>query len=267
MSPAQLYIIGTSHRHTVSRSNGSNTAKVQAEVYKIGEWLIEKEGIQLLLPEGLFKRKPEPDEREVFVHSAFEEKGKGPLPFQFIRERLSDPSAYLNAEMLLKEHFGIPTRQIEDRELYDAVGECLTRLEDARDDTAEALLLRDELCYLQEKRTAFMLQKVPEILEEEVGRGALTARKAIFTIGLSHIADIIRYLKEEKIRVYAPLYSRVGSDDYIEAVRLIREQYGITVIIPKTLADDPNVLLSNGIDPNSLPRPGAPLPGGTAAFP
>lgn len=269
-SPAHLYIIGTSHRHTVSRTNGSNTAKVQAEVYKIGEWLIENEAVQLLLPEGLFKRRPEPpdpDEEMVLIDSSFDEKERNPFPFQFIEERLSDTSVYLNAEMLLKEHFRICTRQIEDRELYEAVGECLNRLEGAGDDIVEATLLHEELCYLQEKRTAVMLQKIPEIVEEEIRRGRVTVRKAIFTIGLSHIADIIRYLGEEEIRIHAPLFSRVGTDDYNEAVHLIRKQYGVTIIVPRTLADDPDVLRSNRIDPVTVMPQGTPPPVETVALP
>ncbi|MCC6346396.1 MAG: hypothetical protein IT388_04340 [Nitrospirales bacterium] len=222
-------------------------------MYKIAEWLIAQEGVQLLLPEGLFKRKPESDERMMLITSVLDEKRGNSFSFQAVKERLSNNSVYLNAEMLLKEYHGIHTRQIEDRALYEAVGECLNRLEDAAVDMTEAALLREELCYLQEKRTAVMLQKAPEIIEEEFHRGTLATRKAIFTIGLSHIADIIRYLREEEIKIYAPLLSRVGTDDYTEAVHLLREQYGIAIIIPKTLADDPEVLRSNGIDPAVVP--------------
>ncbi len=53
----QIYIIGLEHRDSITRSNGTNTSKVQAEVYKIGEWLILNEGLRLLLPEGFFTKK------------------------------------------------------------------------------------------------------------------------------------------------------------------------------------------------------------------
>ena len=54
-SSNHLYIIGTSHRDSLTCLNGSLTPRVQAEVYKIGEWLIDQRGIELLLPEGFFK--------------------------------------------------------------------------------------------------------------------------------------------------------------------------------------------------------------------
>ena len=53
----QLFIIGMSHRDSISRLNGLNTSRVQAEVYKLGEWLIQNRGLELLLPEGFFKKK------------------------------------------------------------------------------------------------------------------------------------------------------------------------------------------------------------------
>ena len=46
----QLYIVGLEHRDAITRSNGISTSKVQAEVYKIGEWLVLNEDLDLLLP-------------------------------------------------------------------------------------------------------------------------------------------------------------------------------------------------------------------------
>ncbi len=37
----QIYIIGHSHRSAISGANGLHTVKAQAEVYRIGEWLIQ----------------------------------------------------------------------------------------------------------------------------------------------------------------------------------------------------------------------------------
>ncbi len=52
-SPHQIYIIGMGHRDTLTYANGSDTVKSQIEIYRIGEWLIQKEGLELHLPEGL----------------------------------------------------------------------------------------------------------------------------------------------------------------------------------------------------------------------
>ena len=58
-SPNQLYVIIIAHRDSLTRSNGGCTLRVQAEVYKIGEWLIQNQGVELLLPEGFLRFTPE----------------------------------------------------------------------------------------------------------------------------------------------------------------------------------------------------------------
>jgi len=51
----QLFIIGMGHRDALTGSNGRWPARIQAEVYKLGEWRIRQEGVGLVLPEGFFK--------------------------------------------------------------------------------------------------------------------------------------------------------------------------------------------------------------------
>ena len=53
--PDQVFIIGISHRDSLTLANDANTSNVQAEVYRIGEWCIRNEGVELLLPEGFFR--------------------------------------------------------------------------------------------------------------------------------------------------------------------------------------------------------------------
>src|SRR4030043_519625 len=63
-SPQQLYVSGMSHRDSLTRRNGSQTSRVQAEIYKIGEWLIHNRELELLLPEGYFAGKGKKIENE-----------------------------------------------------------------------------------------------------------------------------------------------------------------------------------------------------------
>jgi hypothetical protein len=48
-SPNQIFIIGIRHRDALTCLNGDNTSRVQAEAYKIGDWLIH---IQSKLSKG-----------------------------------------------------------------------------------------------------------------------------------------------------------------------------------------------------------------------
>jgi len=54
-NPSQIFIIGIGHRDALTCRNGENTSRVQAEIYKIGDWLIHHQGVELVLPEGFFK--------------------------------------------------------------------------------------------------------------------------------------------------------------------------------------------------------------------
>ena len=102
----QLYIIGVEHRDAITRSNGINTSKVQAEVYKIGEWLIQNEGLRLLLPEGFFTKKTG---KAVLSRSPAEERTNEPKSVDFgdLEKRLADNRTYVNAEMLLKQRLWV----------------------------------------------------------------------------------------------------------------------------------------------------------------
>jgi hypothetical protein len=246
-SPKQIFIIGISHRDSLTCLNGNNTSRVQAEVYKIGDWLIHNQGLELLLPEGFFKS----------ISTKIEKKNINPqkrgntcasLDMKILEEKLSDDKTYVNAEMLLKENHPLRLRQVEDKGLYDAVRNNLLKLGSCGNDLGHYSLLKSELDYLQERRTAVMLQKIPEMVEEEFGQGNIKCRKAIFTIGMSHLNKIIRYLNENRIKIYAPLFVSKGNEDYIAQLNLQKGNFGASVIIPKTLATDQKILEINKLD-------------------
>ncbi|MFZ5996199.1 MAG: hypothetical protein ACOYW7_01730 [Nitrospirota bacterium] len=243
-SPRHLYIIGMSHRDALTRANRSTTPRAQAEAYKIGEWLVQKEGLNLLLPEGYFAVRSEGREAAAGYKSGSEQRMPGPsgsgMDIATLESQLADTTRYITAEMLLSDHYHLKLRQVEDRELYDAVYDSLRRLEQGANNDP---FLKSELDYLQERRTAIMLQKIPELIELEFVRGAITSKKALLTIGLNHIPEVIKYLKEKRIAIYCPLFTSVGYGDYISEVNLCKGDFGVTVIIPRTVMDDREVLV------------------------
>jgi hypothetical protein len=246
-SPNQLFIVGLSHRDSLTRLNGDNTSKVQAEVYKIGDWLIHHQGLELLLPEGFFKNTP------TKVH---EKNARAPgapdsctlLNMKVLEERLSNDKTYVNAEMLLKETHPLRLRQVEDKELYDAVRDNLVKLISCRDDSSDYSLLKSKLEYLQEKRSAAMLQKIPEIIDDEFRQGSIKNRKAILTVGMYHLHEIIGYLRENRILIHAPLPASDETRDYHSELNILKEHFGVSVILPRTLADDRKILEINKLD-------------------
>jgi hypothetical protein len=266
-SPSHLFVIGMSHRDSLTRRNGSRTSRVQAEVYKIGEWLIHNKDLELLLPEGYFAGKGGRIENENLA-VALEKKSDCPVPVDMdtLEEILSDNRTFVNAEMLLRDnHPSLRIRQVEDRMLYETARKRITELIDQRD-SCDYLVLRSELDYLQERRTAAILQRIPEVVNEEFQQGHIKTPKAILTIGIHHVHKIIRYLNDHKIMVSSPLHRTGKGGDYNAELSLAKENFGVTLILPKTLVDDEKVLKINQLDrivkqptkASSLSSPGFP---------
>jgi hypothetical protein len=245
-SSNQLFIIGMSHRDSLTRLNGSKTSRVQAEVYKIGEWLIHDHGVELLLPEGFFSKKPARLKEEK-VKTGVEQGSKCAdlSEMRAIEERLSDDKNFVNAEMLLNESHHLKIMQVEDEKSYEAVRSSILKLVNCGNNSRDYPAVKSELDYLQEKRTAAMLQRIPGVIDEEFRQGTIKARKALFTIGMSHLSKIIEYLNERRIKIYSPLIGSNKSEDSIADVNLLKENFGISIIIPKTLANDQKILEMN----------------------
>jgi hypothetical protein len=246
-SPNQIFVIGISHRDALTCLNGDNTSRVQAEIYKIGDWLIHNQGVGLVLPEGFFKS-PSTKIEKKNINTPERVSSCASIDIVALEKRLSDNKIYVNAEMLLKENHSLRLRQIEDKELYEAVRNHLLKLASRREDSRDYSRLKSEIEYLQEKRTAAMLQKIPQIVNDEFRQGNIKNKKATFTIGMFHLHEIITYLIEKRIKIHAPLSASNGNESYMVELSLQKENFGVSVIIPRTLAGDPKILEINELD-------------------
>jgi hypothetical protein len=234
-SPKKLYIIGINHRDSQSRLNGNRTARTQAEVYRIGEWLNRNGKLDVLLPEGFFSAKnPVPEPRPVPQGVTLDNK--------LLEQKLADDSCFVNAEMLLMEHFQTPACQVEDRQLYNAVLNTVVKLKAKADDPAACQSLIAEIDYLQERRTAAILQKIPEVIEEKFLDGSIKNENALLTIGLNHIHTIINYLEQKSIHIKPPSSNSLTKDDDITDLKLLKEGFGVIIIIPNALIQDQAIL-------------------------
>jgi hypothetical protein len=229
-----LYIIGHSHRSALSGANGNHTVRAQAEVFRIGELLIRQENIRLLLPEGFFKKNPSVAIQKV----AYSDLAGLTLDNQTLEAKLSDTNVFINADILLKSSFPIQLQQVEDSEIYRSVGQALRLASQA--DSTTAPLVDMELSYLQEIRSAAMLQNAPAAIEREFELGNIENRRAIFTIGMAHVDEIVRFLQDGRIEVKAP--SLPNYQDLNAVLELVRQGYGVTVILPRTLMDDQEIM-------------------------
>ena len=246
-SPNQIFIIGISHRDALTCLNGDNTSRVQAEIYKIGDWLIHNHGVELILPEGFFKS-PSANIEKKNINTVERGSSCVSIDMEALEKRLSDNKTYVNAEMILKENHSLRLRQIEDEDLYKAVRNHLLKLASCREDSADYASLNSEVEVLQEKRAAAMLQKIPQIVNDEFRQGNIKSRKAILTIGMFHLHNIITYLNEKRIKIRPPLPPSNGNGRYTAELNLQKENFGVSVIIPRTLASDRKTLEMTELD-------------------
>ena len=197
----QLFIIGMGHRDALTGANGRQTARIQAEVYKLGEWLIRQEGVELILPEGFFKNPGAQKTSSPASPDSEKMKPAESLDLKTLEAKLADKTAFINAEILLKRNYPIVLEQVEDKKCYEEVGALIGKLSSGECSPDEYARTQTELDSLQDKRTAVMLQKIPEIIDREYAKGRVKTRKAIFTIGLSHIPSIFKYLNDGGVRL------------------------------------------------------------------
>jgi hypothetical protein len=238
-----LYIICQSHRNAETGANGVNTAAVQADIYRIGEWLVQNKDVKLLLPEGYFCRS---DSQEAGGRQAESRPKENFVPRSLddaaLKAALNDTSIFVNADKLLQQSYNLKLQQVENRKIYFSVLDILFRSQ-RHGDLDGADLQR--LNYLQEKRSAVMLQTIPGAISQELQRAGIASRRAIFTIGMAHVNEIIRFLREGKIDIDSPL---VPKGDIPEELELAKENYTVTVILPRVLAEDQEAMQIADLD-------------------
>ena len=223
--PLQVFIIGNSHRSSASGENGIHTVPAQVQTYRIAEWLIRQHQVELLLPEGFFGRQERTGIFDATVR----------LDGATLEETLTDTATFINADLLLHRNYGIGLHQVEDRDLYRNARDYLfTGLQNG---TSWRVPFGPELAYLQERRSAAILQKIPAVINAEYRQGHIAQPRAILTIGMTHLDEIIKFLETERIEIPAPQLGGSGFPAYSENLEQWAEEIGVTVIVPRAILD------------------------------
>ena len=223
--PTQLFIIANSHRSMITGANGEETLQAQVETFQIGEWLIRRGQVAMLLPEGFFGRRPAIP--PAAVHDEC-------LDGATLTRWLSDTSSFVNAEILLHEQYGIYLQQVEDRELYNNVREAL--LASQVDDEQPWAVLDGRLESLQKRRSAAIVQRATELSQSNSLSGDVPGN-AILTIGLAHLGDILAYIKSGETQLAARPMTGAGLPSAPVSLDSYKRPVGITVIVPHCLLE------------------------------
>ncbi|HKK02207.1 MAG TPA: hypothetical protein VJ955_08570, partial [Desulfuromonadales bacterium] len=226
-SPCQLYIVTNSHRSYATGANGPQTVQAQIETFRIGEWLLKKRHLDCLLPEGFFG---------LGNDGALPLRKTKRLASRILKQRLADTSRFVNAELLLHRHYGIGLYQVEDRVLYTRARILLLS-----GLTGAAALSPDfdgDLAYLQDRRLAAILQNIPAALADVSRQEQISAPKAMLTIGLAHLPELVRYLETGDISIAAAPGGNNLFPPFHARLALDRQDVGVTIIIPRSLLSD-----------------------------
>jgi hypothetical protein len=221
---SHIFIIVNAHRSAITGANAGDSVQAQIETFRIGEWLIRQNRIELLLPEGFFGQMGKAD--VVGGETRL-------LDRQTLEDSLEDTSMFMNAELLLHNNYGIGLEQVEDRQLYRRARERLRASLEVQTGIVQANSA--ELDYLQKLRTATILQSAPAVIESVYQEGRIAAPNAMLTIGLSHLDDIIAFLEAGEVSIAtkptdATNFPALGSE-----LELLKKQVGVTVIVPPIL--------------------------------
>ncbi|MEZ4600707.1 MAG: hypothetical protein R2940_13040 [Syntrophotaleaceae bacterium] len=241
--PQQIYIIGQAHRSALTGECNQEIVRVQAEIYRIGEWLIQQQKVGMLLPEGYFLKTqegisvPEGSDEDIIR-----------LDNRSLEAMLADTRRFVNADMLLNSSYRIPLGQVENEQLYRNILQLLQKAGREKD-----LSILSKLDGLQVERTAVMLQNIPDLLEQAHAAGKIKRRQAMFTIGLNHVKEIIGFLKRGSLR--DPAASDPSSDKGTteSSLKLLEQGYGVTVILPRALAENEKILAHARLNPADFP--------------
>ncbi len=221
---AHLYIIANGHRSAISGASTAQTLQAQIETFRIGEWLIRTKRIELLLPEGFFGEK---------AKTSGADPRREQLDNQELQAALTQSTSFVNAELLLHRNYGIGLQQVEDRALYRQVRDLLRRSRFTSD-------AGRELDYLQKLRSAIILKRAPAVLAAAYRQERIPAPSAMLTIGLSHLDDLIAFLRAGEIKLDGLQTGVTSFPPQRTALELRKQQLSVVVIVPRALAKRPS---------------------------
>lgn len=232
-SRQQIYIVAQSHRSALSGEIGKDTLQVQAEIYRIGEWLVKNRGLGVLLPEGYFQNRA--TGASSFGSSQARSDRQSDLSDGVLLKRLAAPDRFVNACLLLHDDFDIALQQIEDKGLHANVCFLLRELnEPASGEDRSALAAAFE--YQQKKRSALLLRNIPEALAKQAGDREPRPANVLLTVGLSHVQKMIDYLKKGRAVIDPATAAADEFTRYSCDLAPLINNYGIIVLLPPTLA-------------------------------
>jgi len=93
------------------------------------------------------------------------------------------------------------------------------------------------------------LQKLPAVINAAYHQGQIAQPRAILTIGVTHLDEIIKFLETERTDVFAPPLGVSGFQDYSEELDLVAQGVGVTVIIPRVMLADREMMSLANLQP------------------
>lgn len=240
-SARHIYVVAMGHRDADTGGDCADGPEIRAEIFKILEWLILHARVRLILPEGYFGNRE--SSKSGARLSATSSPSAGGLTRIF-----SNPSFRTPPEQLLLKYYSVGLQQVEDPALYRSAGDCIDALAVPSLNPYEQYLIKLELDYFQKRRSAHMLMRTAEIMDQEGDGDLMDTAQGALTIGLSHIPEIVEYAASREIKIFPPPGRPGLTEDYVRTLAWLDRDMGLSIILPRSLLENQALLSATGID-------------------
>jgi len=249
-APNQIYVVGQWHEHPITKAVTPEVIRVQSEIFRIGERMVKKRSLELILLEGIFEGESQEVRNENVrkIRGALQKEGLLESMHTFddtTLERLIDirKKGIINAQggYWLAIAYGLTIQGADDADLHRLelqtiggkyrVSGLSGVVRTAAGKVIQEFVAIDD--YLNQLRTAYTLLNTPRIIEQEYAAKRIKQRKALMVIGAEHIPDCIEFVKNDHARCIPPSSSKAPPLD--QPLGYAAAGYGVTIIMPRTV--------------------------------
>jgi len=215
-TPQTCYVIGQAHRNLFFKdADESMVPRTQLEILRIIERIYSSEGAQLVLREGMGNG-VEWDQMYEQIASGIK-KTADSIRYDDARTiQVFNKIEDMDAIMLAGATTPITVRSAEDATLLAISNRlCKTWATMPREQRAQELNLHESknaqaFIAVSEYRSARILQNMPSIADEAYSSGQIRNKSAIIVIGLAHLDEMIRFVRNGQIQLNAIQSENLG---------------------------------------------------------
>ncbi len=224
-APNQLYVIGQSHKK-LDGTQSEHIPKIQMEVFRIGQKLIDKFKVGLFLAEGYFENTVyEKKRKENIQETDIRRLAEYCKDDDYIVSSTKDHADW-DAVFYFQLFTNVNIQGAEDRIYHRNV---ITLLTSQRNPVSDVLY-----AYYNHLRTMAVLLNGPKVVDREQEARRLISSNFAIIFGDDHIPKLIESVEKDYFKVDFSRLSPLPFDKISQPLKYEQLGYGATVIRPKS---------------------------------